>query len=67
MLIDNDGFPIMPVMKYIKYLDNIGKADNTLKSYCYHLKLYFEYLGQIETSYKDVNLDLLGGFIGWAS
>lgn len=40
LLIDKGGFPVIPVAKYIKYLDNIGKAENTLKSYCYHLKLY---------------------------
>ncbi|MGG1442467.1 transposase [Brevibacillus laterosporus] len=41
LLIDKGGYPVILVAKY---LDNIGKAENTLKSYCYHLKLYFQFL-----------------------
>ncbi|WP_338134163.1 site-specific integrase [Brevibacillus laterosporus] len=55
----------MPVAKYIKYLDNIGKAENTLKSYCYHLKLYFQFLEECGLRYHEVNLDILAHFIGW--
>nr|WP_272949963.1 site-specific integrase [Brevibacillus laterosporus] len=49
----------------MKYLDNIGKAENTLKSYCYHLKLYFQFLEEYGLSYQEVNLDILARFIGW--
>lgn len=65
ILIDSYGIPVIPVVRYIKYLDNIGKAHNTIKSYSYHLKLYFEYLEQISTDYIDVNLNLLAEFISW--
>jgi integrase/recombinase XerD len=55
MLIDNDNKPVVLVIKYLKYLDNIGKSENTLKSYCYHLKLYFEFLnhGVCQDSCRD--------------
>ncbi|WP_429794812.1 site-specific integrase [Brevibacillus laterosporus] len=52
-------------MKYLKYLDNLGKAENTLKSYCYHLMLYFKFLNEERKVYEDVSLDLLSDFIGW--
>ncbi|MFF2287225.1 site-specific integrase [Peribacillus butanolivorans] len=65
LLIDNGGYPITSVAKYIKYLDNIGKAENTLKSYCYHLKLYFQFLEEYGLEYQGVNLDILALFISW--
>ncbi|MBU7319530.1 tyrosine-type recombinase/integrase [Paenibacillus oleatilyticus] len=65
MLLDSDGSPVIPVIKYLKYLDDIGRAPNTLKAYCYHLKLYFEYLNETNQSYTNVNLRLLAQFIGW--
>jgi site-specific recombinase XerD len=65
MLIDDNSKPVVPVVKFLKYLDNIGKADNTLKSYCHHLKLFFQFLSQIQKSYKDVTIDLLAEFISW--
>jgi integrase/recombinase XerD len=65
LLIDGNNKPVVPVLKYLKYLDNIGKAENTLKSYCHHLKFYFQFLNEKEKGYKDVDLDLLGEFISW--
>ncbi|WP_425594232.1 transposase [Bacillus cereus] len=41
MLIDEKGIPIVPVVKYLKYLDSTGKSRNTQKTYCYALKQYF--------------------------
>lgn len=65
LLIDGNNKPVIPVLKYLKYLDNIGKAENTLKSYCHHLKFYFQFLNEKEKEYKEVDLDLLGEFISW--
>jgi integrase/recombinase XerD len=65
LLIDGDNKPVVPVLKYLKYLDNIEKAENTLKSYCHHLKFYFQFLNEKERGYKDVDLDLLAEFISW--
>ncbi|PHF57614.1 site-specific integrase, partial [Bacillus thuringiensis] len=56
---------IMPVMKFLKYKDNTGTARNTLRSYCYALKLYFEFLEQKELSYPDVGIDELAEFVRW--
>uniref|UniRef100_UPI004053F141 site-specific integrase n=1 Tax=Paenibacillus sp. FSL H8-0537 TaxID=2921399 RepID=UPI004053F141 len=44
LLLDAVGVPVVPVMKYLKYLDQTGKSNNTLKTYCYALKQYFTYL-----------------------
>ncbi|QHV47527.1 tyrosine-type recombinase/integrase (plasmid) [Bacillus cereus] len=65
MLIDEKGIPIVPVVKYLKYLDSTGKSRNTQKTYCYALKQYFLYLRETEKSYKEVKLEDLADFVGW--
>lgn len=65
LLIDRDNKPVVPVLKFLKYLDNIGKAENTLKSYCHYLKFYFQFLNEKDKGYKEVDLDLLAEYIAW--
>jgi len=43
-LADENSIPVKPVLKYIKYLDNIQMAKNTIRNNCYHLKYYYEFL-----------------------
>ncbi|WP_439778039.1 site-specific integrase [Lysinibacillus pakistanensis] len=49
----------------MKYLFNIGRAENTIKSYAYHLKLYFEFLEVEKIDYQQINLHTFSSFIGW--
>lgn len=65
MLVDQHGEMVMPVMKFLKYKDNSGTARNTLRSYCYALKLYFEFLEQKKLPYTDVGIDELAEFVRW--
>lgn len=57
MLVDNNGDPVEVVLKYIKYKDNIGASRNTLRAYCYHLKLFFQFLDQDSLHYRDIGLN----------
>lgn len=65
MLLNREGEPVIPAMKYLKYLFNIGRAENTIKSYAYHLKLYFEFLEVEKIDYQQNNLHTFSSFIGW--
>ena len=65
LLVDDSGLPIIPVAKYLKYIDNSEKSFNTQKTYCYSLKLYFEYLQEINVDYRNVNINILSDFVGW--
>ncbi|WP_099188346.1 tyrosine-type recombinase/integrase [Tepidibacter mesophilus] len=65
MLLDYNGIPVISVAKYLKYLDNGEKSSNTQKTYCYALKLYFEYLNEIDIDYRKVNINILSDFVGW--
>lgn len=64
MLIDDDAIPILPVLKYIKYLDSTGKSPNTQKTYCYALKQYFTFLKKKNIDYKYIKLEDLVDFVG---
>ncbi|MDU5107142.1 tyrosine-type recombinase/integrase [Clostridium sp.] len=65
LLVDDTGIPIIPVAKYLKYIDNSQKSFNTQKTYCYALKLYFEYLEEIEVDYRNININILSDFVAW--
>lgn len=65
LLLGNNGLPIIPVARYLKYIDNSEKSFNTQKTYAYSLKLYFEYLEEINVDYRTVNINTLSNFVGW--
>jgi integrase len=62
---NKEGKPIEPVLKFLKFKDNMGYARNTLRNYTHHLKLYFEYLENEEKGYEVVNIDDLARFVSW--
>lgn len=62
---DDTGVPIEPILKFIRFKDNTGLARNTLRMYCQHLKLYFEYLEQRELDFQKVTIDDLALFVNW--
>lgn len=62
---DDNGLPIEPILKFIKFKDNTNFARNTLRMYCQHLKLYFEYLQQRELDFQDITIDDLALFVNW--
>ena len=65
LLIDSAGVPVEEVRKFLRFKDNCGRARNTLKAYCFHLKSYFEYLESINMPLDRVGMDELAGFIRW--
>jgi integrase len=65
LLADSLGVPIKPVLRFLRFKDNCGRARNTMKAYCFHLKFYFEYLETIGMAFEEVGIDELAGFIRW--
>ncbi len=65
VVVDSNGNLVVPVVRYLKYLNAIGRARNTLRSYAQSLSLYFTYLTQEHLDYQQVTLDDLGGFVLW--
>ncbi|MEW9095232.1 MAG: tyrosine-type recombinase/integrase [Clostridiaceae bacterium] len=64
-LADSDGLPIESVLKFIRFKDNTNYSRNTLRMYCQHLKLYFEYLQQRDLDFQDITIDDLALFVNW--
>ena len=56
---------MIPVLKYLKYLDKTGKSRNTQKTYCYALKQYFVYLQETEKDYKHIKIRRFGRVCGF--
>ncbi|MGG0731041.1 tyrosine-type recombinase/integrase [Bacillus paramycoides] len=65
ILLDVNGFPVLPVLRYLKYLDTTGKKSNTIKTYCYALKQYFQFLYESNYECTQINLERLAEFVGW--
>ncbi len=65
MLLDENGIPVLPVMKYLKYLDTTNKSWNTQKTYCYALKQFFTFLQERNLDYKTIRLEELVEFVAW--
>ncbi|HYU74785.1 MAG TPA: tyrosine-type recombinase/integrase [Ktedonobacteraceae bacterium] len=65
VVIDDAGVFVEPIVRYLKYLDRISSARQTLRSYAFTLKQYWEYLIQQQLDWKQVTLDDLSRFILW--
>ncbi len=65
VVINETGEFIDPIVRYLKYLDRLGSARQTLRSYASALKLYWEFLGQQHLDWQQVTLDDLSQFVLW--
>src|ERR1051326_3945932 len=65
VVIDEDGRLVEPIVHYLKDLDCLGSARQTLRSYAYALKHYWEYLTQQHLSWQGITLDDLSRFVLW--
>jgi integrase/recombinase XerD len=65
VVIDDEGMLVEPIVRYLKYLDRIGTARNTLRSYATILKQYWEYLSQRHLDWQQITLDDLAQFVLW--
>ena len=64
-LSDEVGNPVPEVMDYLKFLDNQGRARNTLRLSCYQLQNYYQYLKEAGKDYKKVSIDDIAEFMAW--
>ena len=65
MVLDENYLPIEPIQKYLHYLDSIGRSPNTIQTYAYNLKLFWEFLTDSKLDWLQVNLEELSNFIHW--
>jgi integrase/recombinase XerD len=65
VVIDDEGNLVEPIVRYLKYLDRVGAARHTLRSYATALRLYWEFLTQQRLTWQHVTLDDLSNFVLW--
>lgn len=65
IVVDEDGELVEPVARYLKYLDEAGKARNTLRLYALMLALYVEYLAHSRLDWRHPTLDSMARFVSW--
>ncbi len=65
VVINEAGELVEPIVRYLKYLDCIGSARLTLRSYAYSLMQYWEYLTQQHLDWQQITLDDLSRFVFW--
>ncbi|ELS03577.1 site-specific recombinase XerD [Xenococcus sp. PCC 7305] len=65
LVLGDDYLPIEPIQEYLSYLNNLEKSPNTIRSYAYHLKLYWQYLEESKLDWDRVNVIELAEFIHW--
>ena len=65
VVMDENGELVEPIVHYLKYLDRIGSARQTLRSYATALRLYWEFLLQEQLNWQHVTLDDLSRFVLW--
>ncbi|UZW65820.1 site-specific integrase [Priestia flexa] len=65
LLTSNEGVPFLFANKYLKFLETINRSTNTIKSYAYRLKLYWDFIESNEIEFRRVSMDDLVNYIGW--
>ncbi len=65
VVVDAEGKLVIPAVHYLKYLDRLGSARNTLRSYAAALRLYWEFLSQEQFDWQRITLDDLSRFVLW--
>ncbi|ESA37944.1 site-specific recombinase [Leptolyngbya sp. Heron Island J] len=65
LVLDDNYQLIEPVQDFLDYLRNLERSPNTLRTYAYHLRLYWDYLYQSHLYWTTVGLPELADFILW--
>lgn len=60
-----DHLPLVPVNKFLSYLENTGKSPNTVKSYAHHLRRFFIFLEYKTIDWREIDFGVLAEFTGY--
>jgi len=65
VVVDVDGSVVAPIAGYLRYLDDTGKARNTLRVYGLGLAHYFAYVSEKDLDYRLAGVRARAGFVAW--
>lgn len=64
-VLGDDYLPVKPIQQFISYLESIERSPNTIRSYAFNLRLYWEYLNNNYKEWTEVGVFDLADFIVW--
>jgi integrase/recombinase XerD len=64
-LLGDDGEVVEPAERYLGYLAAIERSPNTVRAYAVSLKLWFEFLGQVQLGWQEVGIEDVARFVAW--
>ncbi|PZS32452.1 MAG: integrase [Pseudonocardiales bacterium] len=64
-LLDDDGTVVQPAERYLAYLSSIERSPNTVRAYAISLKLWFEFLAQVNVDWQAAGVEDVARFVGW--
>lgn len=65
IVLGDDYLPIQPIQQFLSYLKSVEKSPNTIRSYAYHLKLYWEYIRDTNKDWTKVKESDIADFVAW--
>lgn len=65
LVLDDDYLPIPPILTYLRFLHDLDRSPNTIRSSAHHLKLFWEYLRETHLDWTLVDIAHLAAFITW--
>ena len=63
VVVDAEGSVVAPIAGYLRYLDDTGKARNTLRVYGLGLAHYFAYVSEKDLDYHLAGVRARAGFV----
>lgn len=60
-----DGVPVVPVDRFLAYVQVLPRSPNTVSSYAYDLRAFVEFLDGHGVAWTDVEVDHLARFVRW--
>jgi integrase len=64
-VLDDAGAVVEPAERFLAYLSALERSPNTVRAYATSLKLWFEFLGQVDVSWAEVGAEDVARFVAW--
>jgi integrase len=64
-VLDDDYLPVIPILTFLKFLEDLGRSPYTVRASAHHLKLFWEFLRDKRLDWKDIAVAHLAEFIAW--
>ena len=65
LVLGENYLPIAPIVEFLTFLDMTGSSPNTVRAYAHHLKLYWQYLAEVDLDWRAATTQDIAKFVGW--